>query len=173
MASEKGFTLIELVITLVLLGILSATALPKFFASSYQQQVFFDDTLAAVRYAQKLAVATGCNVQVSIEETKDTYTLRHPADRSVCSSQSSADFTGCTNTPPPPTDPKDCPTDFTCAIRHPGTGKVYCNNQKGVSLTASSTSFYFTALGEASTDVTITVAGNKFYVVAGTGFVYE
>ena len=65
--TQKGFTLVELVTTMLLLGILSATALPKFFSvSGYQQQVFFDDTLAAVRFAQKLAVATGCNVQVSI-----------------------------------------------------------------------------------------------------------
>lgn len=154
LAGQKGFTLVELVMTLVLLGILSATALPNFFAvPHYQQQVFFDDTLAALRYAQKLAVATGCNVQVSI--TDDAYTLSRPTDRSVCSSQSS--------------------TNFTVVVRHPGTGTTpYSNSQSGVSLTAAITPFYFTVLGEASSDVTLTVAGNKLlYVVADTGFVYE
>jgi MSHA pilin protein MshC len=156
MASEKGFTLIELVMTLVLLGILSATAMPKFFSvSSYHKQLFFDDTLAAVRYAQKLAVATGCNVQVSI--ATDTYTVNRPEapPRAACTSQIS--------------------TDFTMAVRHPGTGTPYSKSQAGVSLTADPTTpFYFTAVGEASTDVTITVAGNKFLcVVAGTGFVYD
>jgi MSHA pilin protein MshC len=155
MASEKGFTLIELVMTLVLLGILSATAMPKFFSvSSYHKQLFFDDTLAAVRYAQKLAVATGCNVQVSI--AAGVYTLSRLPD---------PDHSHCTSN-----DPND-----SGAIRHPGTGTPYSKSQAGVSLTADPTTpFYFTAVGEASTDVTITVAGNKFLcVVAGTGFVYD
>lgn len=153
LAAQKGFTLVELVMTLVLLGILSATALPNFFAvSGYQQQVFFDDTLAALRYAQKLAVATGCNVQVSI--TDDTYTLNRPANRIGCSQPSA---------------------DFTLAVRHPGTGSTtYSNSEADVTLTATITPFYFTASGEASSNVTLTVAGNKFlYVVANTGFVYE
>ena len=60
--------------TIVILGILSVTALPKFFSLSvFQQQVFFDDTLNALRYAQKLAVVTACNVQVSI--AANTFTI--------------------------------------------------------------------------------------------------
>ena len=157
LTGQKGFTLVELVMTLVLLGILSATALPNFFAvSSYQQQVFFDDTLAAVRYAQKLAVATGCNVQVSIAKVnkEDTYTLNRPTDRAVCTSQT--------------------PADFTVAALHPGTGTPYSNKQPGVTLTATTSPFYFTALGKASADVILTVAGNKsISIVAATGFVYE
>ncbi|MEY3760704.1 MAG: hypothetical protein RIR39_2195 [Pseudomonadota bacterium] len=153
---QKGFTLVELVMVIVLLGILSATALPKFFAvSSYQKQLFFDDTLSAVRYAQKLAVATGCNVQVSIDNNR--YTLSRPAntDRSLCTS----------------TDP----TDFSLPVRHPGTGEAaYTHVENGVSLTANPSNFYFDALGQASTEVTLTVAGDKIItVVAATGFVYE
>ncbi len=154
LTKQRGFTLVELVMVIVLLGILSATAMPKFFAvSGYQKQVFFDDTLAAVRYAQKLAVATGCHVQVSI--TNNTYTVSRPADRSVCTSTT--------------------PTDFSLPVRHPGTGTTpYSNHQTGVSLTATTSPFYFTALGQASSTVTITVAGSQFiYVVADTGFVYE
>ncbi len=152
--TQKGFTLVELVTTMLLLGILSATALPKFFSvSGYQQQVFFDDTLAAVRFAQKLAVATGCNVQVSI--AADTYTLTRPTDRTVCTSLSS--------------------TDFNQAVNNPGTGTPpYSINPSGISLTASTSPFYFTALGTASAEVTLTIAGSQtFYVVAATGFVYE
>ncbi len=149
---QKGFTLIELVITLVLLGILSATALPKFFAvSSYQKQLFFDDTLSAVRYAQKLAVATGCNVQVSV--ANDSYTLNRPANRSLCTTA----------------------TEFPLPVRHPDTGEAaYTHAENGVTLIASSSPFYFTALGQASENVTLTVADDKIItVVAATGFVYE
>jgi MSHA pilin protein MshC len=150
---QAAFTLIELVMVIVLLGILSATALPKFFSVSvYQQQAFFDDTLNAVRYAQKLAVATGCMVQVSINANE--YTLNRPADRSKCSSTSSS--------------------DFTLNVRHPGTGEAsYTRSEAGVSLTSNPAKFYFDALGRASANVQLTVAGTKtITVVRDTGFVY-
>jgi MSHA pilin protein MshC len=153
LSTQAAFTLIELVMVIVLLGILSATALPKFFSVSvYQQQAFFDDTLNAVRYAQKLAVATGCNVQVSI--STNTYTLNRPADRSKCSSISAA--------------------DFSLPVRHPGTGEAsYTYSEAGVTLTSSTATFYFDALGRASADITLTVAGAQtITVVHDTGFVY-
>ena len=152
MSKQTAFTLIELVMVIVLLGILSATALPKFFDfSSYQQQAFFDDTLGAVRYAQKLAVATGCKVQVSINA--NAYILNHPANRSQCSSNSAV---------------------FTLPVRNPGTGEAsYTHSESGVSLTSNPTTFYFDALGRASADVALTVAGVKtIAVVRDTGFVY-
>jgi MSHA pilin protein MshC len=139
---------------IVLLGILSATALPKFFSVSvYQQQAFFDDTLNAVRYAQKLAVATGCNIQVSIN-ANNAYVLNLSADRSKCSSINSS--------------------NFTLNVRNPGTGEAsYTRSEAGVSLTSIPATFYFDALGRASADVQLTVAGTKtITVVRDTGFVY-
>jgi MSHA pilin protein MshC len=149
---QNGFTLIELVMVIVLLGILSATVLPKFFAiSSYKQQAFFDDTLNAVRYAQKLAVATGCKVQVSV--SADAYLLKSPADRTQCTSSS--------------------PT-FSLDIRNPGTGAAtYNGSETGVTLTSTSAAFNFDALGQASANVTLTVASTRtIVVVSSTGFVY-
>jgi MSHA pilin protein MshC len=150
--AANGFTLIELVLVIVLLGILSATALPKFFAvSGYQQQMLFDDTLSAVRYAQKLAVATGCKVQVSVNA--NTYVLKQPAARSQCLSNSAV---------------------FSLPVRNPGTGETsYTHSEAGVSLTAAPATFYFDALGRSSANVLLTVAGVKtIAVVRDTGFVY-
>ncbi len=64
----SGFTLIELVVVVLLLGILSVFAMGRMFdQNQFAAKGFFDDTVTAVRFAQKLAVSTGCDVQVTID----------------------------------------------------------------------------------------------------------
>jgi len=58
----------------VLLGILSAYAFSSIFdQDEIAARGFFDDTVNAVRFAQKLAVSTGCDVRVATVATG--YTL--------------------------------------------------------------------------------------------------
>lgn len=62
---RSGFTIVELTIVLVIIAIMAAVALPKFFNMlSFTGRFFYDDVLSSVRYAQKYAVATGCNIEV-------------------------------------------------------------------------------------------------------------
>ena len=66
----KGFSLIELIAVMVLISILGVVALGRMTGlSGYEVRGFFDDTVAALRYAQKLAISTGCEVQVVLTST--------------------------------------------------------------------------------------------------------
>src|SRR3569832_2236408 len=61
-----GITLVELIVTMKIIGILAITAIPRFSGSSAtDQRGFYDETLAALRYAQKTAIAQRRNVCIT------------------------------------------------------------------------------------------------------------
>ncbi len=63
-----GFTLIELVLVLMLVAALAVTAVPRFAnRTDFDERAFVDSAFAAARYAQKRAIATGCDIQIQID----------------------------------------------------------------------------------------------------------
>ena len=56
--ATRGFTLVELIIVIVLLGVLAAVAAPRIFNNAdFYARGFHDETMALLRYAQKTAIA--------------------------------------------------------------------------------------------------------------------
>ncbi len=81
--SQSGFTLVEIIIVIVLLGILAAAVLPKAFSTStYTTRLYFDSVLNSVEYARKLAVGTGQHIQVALSTS--TLTLSRRTEGSNC-----------------------------------------------------------------------------------------
>ena len=78
-----GFTLMELVAVIVLIGIVSVYAASRFFSrSDFDARGFFELSIQAVRYAQKVAIASGCDVRVQF--TASGYALHEWINGGSC-----------------------------------------------------------------------------------------
>ena len=147
--NSAGFTLFELVIVIALLSILSVFALGGLFdQDEFAARGFYDDTVNAMRFAQKLAISTGCDVRVNTSASG--YQLL----------QSSS----CTA------------SDFVNPVVNPANrGNSYQNLNSGFSLSPV-TSITFDARGIplSGTDATITLSGTSysFQVDGQTGLVW-
>jgi len=65
-ACSRGFTLIELITCIIIMGILSAMVAPQFFnGAPFSERGYADELAYAMRYAQKIAIATQCPVAVT------------------------------------------------------------------------------------------------------------
>lgn len=71
---SRGFTLNELVMIIVVIGILAVVVVPSFNSAGFLARGFYDEVKSAARHAQKLAVASGCPARLTI--TGSSYTLQ-------------------------------------------------------------------------------------------------
>jgi len=149
--NNRGFTLIELIMVIVILGVLAVFAAPKLFDNSaFTGRGLHDETMALLRFGQKTAIAQRRAVCVTVNGTGITMTmfLANPAP-ATCATATPAQVQTLT----PPFTPKG------------GTG-----------LASPITPFQFTPLG--STDqtaaITLTVANSTpITVQPGTGYIYD
>jgi MSHA pilin protein MshC len=145
-----GFSILELVVTLVIAGILAAIAIPRFTDSESKATYFHGQVKAAVRYAQRQAVAQRrcVFVEVSATQVKLFY------------GDASCAITG-------------TPLTFLTTIasgKAPGDPYVL-DAPSGVTITSNVTPFSFNGLGQPSAPVSLSVGGTGITVVAETGYV--
>jgi MSHA pilin protein MshC len=154
---------VELVIVLVLMGILAASAMPRFFeASRFDEMGYTDAVQGALRYAQKLALASRCDTRVEV--TAGDYRLYQ---REIVAPGFNAD--------------RDCPTGpLTRAVSRPGGATWAGTAPTGVAVGALD--IYFdawgsprdTATGDALTTArSLTIGSRTLRLEPGSGYVHS
>ena len=145
--------MLELVVTISIVGVLAAVALPRLAdQQGFKERGFYDEALSAARYAQKFAVATGCEVQLDVQTVAGviSYVLNQR-------------ITTCTT------------GAFTRAVVHPGTQAASFTGSapSGIAFTMTSSPVVFDALGKTSdgTTRTVTVGSKSFQIIGATGFI--
>lgn len=68
--SRNGFTVVELVVIITIVGVLAAIAVPRFMgADGFRSRGFYDEAQGIVRYAQKTAIAWRRSIFVCVTAT--------------------------------------------------------------------------------------------------------
>ncbi len=149
----KGFTLVELVMVIVIVGIMGAVAAPRFFGTSvFQSRGFADQLKATLRYAQKMAAAQ--NHFVCVTFTANSVALTYDAVAPGSTHTTAA-----------------CPGS---SMTSPAGQTPYIVTAPGGVTVGGAAAFYVDPLGRPSTAQAIAVAGfaTPVTVEAETGYVH-
>jgi MSHA pilin protein MshC len=170
--AQSGFTLVELITVIVLVGILAAVAVPRFSSTAgFDGRAYTDQVKGLMRYGQKIAIAQGRNVFVRLNN----------ASVALCYDAA------CTSRVPPPSG-ANSGSKATLAACNNLTSWACEGLPNGVTMTPSAITFSFDAAGApfASADgvnatvstfatlaISVTGAGTAYpiSVVAETGYV--
>lgn len=145
----SGFTLTELVAVMLIIGVLAVATIPRLLdRKTFDSRGFNDQTLSALRYAHKAAIAQRRTVCVSFSASSVTFTMASVAGSSACD----------TNLAGPA-----------------GDSPFQVSASPGVAYTASPSNFQFNGAGQASLGQTLQVSGvaNAITVEQETGYVHR
>jgi MSHA pilin protein MshC len=156
MSRPRGYSLVELVVTLVIAGILAAFFVPRLTDTESKATWFHEEVTAAIRYAQRQAVAQKRCVFVRISSTQ----LRLVYADAACA------------LPVPASSAAPLTLLATMAAGKSSGDPYVLDAPSGVTLSPA-VDFSFNALGQPSGPQSLSVGGKAITVVAETGYVRD
>lgn len=149
---DNGFTQVELVIVIVVVGVLAVAAAPRWADSGFDDRRWHDQAIATLRHAQKAAIAL-----------RRTTCVIFPNDQTMVVQRESAWAAG------------DCTTAATAVVSPDGTPLVATAARNG-RFAATPATIMFNSLGQPGAGVVIPVANLPaalaITVEANTGYVH-
>ena len=153
-AHERGFTLWELIIVMVLVGIISAIALTRTGNDPVMLSTQVDQLAGDIRYVQALAMTQGQRYRINLTATGYTLTLAdaggtlvpHPVTGSTAQTNWNS---GVTVALPPTNLPNSL-------VAFDGRGIPYTDNVATIALGAATTATITLSKGDANQSITIT-----------------
>jgi len=140
----RGFTLVELVVVLLLVGILATYAVTRLNLAGFRSAGFSQQAITAIRFAQKEAVSTGCSVTVEIDSV----------DADICELK----WSGCAGN---------------SNLLNPATGDAdFCADSTPEG-SVPVVNFTYNRIGAPSAAQSITIDSRTITVEANTGFAHE
>jgi prepilin-type N-terminal cleavage/methylation domain-containing protein len=138
---RRGYTIIELMLVMALMGILAAILLPQFEPSIHEQlQGAAQIVSADIAYARNLAVAHGTQYQLSFNTATNSYTLRHSGTNNLFDVLPVTPYRSSADSP-------DVQVTHLDDLPRIGAAVEIAGVQIGGNATAASGSLEFTALG--------------------------
>ena len=146
--NSSGFTIVELVIVLILTGIIAAYAISRLNLDGFRAQGFEQQATASIRYGQKQAIASGCNISVSISNSSCTVQYGAPVE------------TGC--------------AAASTSLVNPATAQNnFCDNSVPDSGAVLPATVQFDKIGRPSGSLSINLGTTTITVEPETGFAYD
>ncbi len=105
----SGFTLVELVVIMVILGILAVAVIPRFFDNAFSERGFHDGVKAAIQHARKVAVGSRRYVCVTAAANGVTLSM------DVTLPDNNANAVNCAQAVSLPVAQQNCPANQVCA----------------------------------------------------------
>lgn len=165
---QRGFTLVELVMVLVILGVLAVFALPRILSSGdTAARGLHDSTLSYLRYAHKTAIAQRRTVCVAFTNTSVSLRIANTAASYSCAGASGVVLNG---------------ADGKASVGVSGAAYA-ASTVKGIGCLATPAAFSFDGLGQpvngsgvalaTAQCIQVGNAANSITVEAATGYVHE
>lgn len=144
---QCGFTLVELVMVIVILGVLAAVAISRMDTGGYRALEFHDKVVAALRYAQKTATSHRRLVCVTFPDSNTvSFHIAQSQGATTCGTTQLVLSGGATNS--------------------------VVSGATDVQFDSGNTAFSFRADGSSDSDRTLKISGQPdIFVVGATGYV--